>query len=460
MPSFSGSELATWTGGRWEPSCPQHVNGVSTDTRTLVRGNLYIALKGKTMDGGSFVAQAAAKGAAGAVVTGDHPLRGTASCPLLRVGDTLAAMQSAAVGYRRNLGVEVVGVTGSAGKTTVKEMIADVLSAINPVARTMGNFNNEIGVPMSLLAMERDTRIGVFEVGTNHPGELAPLCAMIAPKWGVVTNIGPVHLEFFGSIEGVAAEKSSLLKALPADGSAVLCSDDAFYTKFKSLVRCRVVDVSMLSGAEISFSGMTTSGQEVRIVEKSSGEEFCFRPSVPGDHNICNAMMAIAVGRGHGMGWQDIRRGIEKFVPQPMRWVQEKVAGVTMINDAYNANPMSMRAAVDTFARLSSSGRKWLVVGGMLELGLSDLEFHRELGMHIGKGEWAGLLTIGDRGSLIADGARSAGFSDDRIIICKDNIEAAQALFQRTRENDMVLLKASRGFHIEEVRNQYVLLAL
>ncbi|MEI6218225.1 MAG: UDP-N-acetylmuramoyl-tripeptide--D-alanyl-D-alanine ligase, partial [bacterium] len=322
MPLFSGSELEKWTGGRWEPSCPQHLNGVSTDTRTLVSGNLYIALRGKTMDGSSFVAQAAAKGAAGAVVPVDYPSRGTASCPLLRVGDTLAAMQSAAVSYRRSLGVEVVGVTGSAGKTTVKEMIADILSEIKPVARTMGNFNNEIGVPMSLLAMERDARIGVFEVGTNHPGELAPLCAMIEPQWGVITNIGPVHLEFFGSIDGVVAEKSSLLKALPADGSAVLCRDDASYTTLKSLVQGRVVDVSMRSGAEISFAGMTTSGQEVRIVEKSSGAEFCFRPSVPGDHNICNAMMAIAVGRGHGMGWQDIRRGIEKFVPQPMRWVQ------------------------------------------------------------------------------------------------------------------------------------------
>lgn len=461
MPFFSGEELERWSGGKWDPVCPEGMRDISTDTRTIAPGSLYVALKGKTFDGHEFVEQAFEYGAAGALVGQDYPAQGSGGRRhLLRACDTLTALQNIASGYRRHLNIEIIGVTGSAGKTTVKEMTAEVLSEIAPVGRTIGNFNNEIGVPLSLLAMERRAGIGVMEVGTNHPGELAPLCAMIEPRWGIVTNVGPVHLQFFGSVDAVATEKGELLKALPTDGTAVLCSDDAFYDRLKSLVRGRVVSVSMHGEADIYFEGMTAPGEGATVRERVSGESFRFRPPVPGDHNICNAMFAIAVGRGHGMRWDDIRHAIEHYVPLPMRWSQEKVRGVTIINDAYNANPMSMNAAIDVLSRMQTTGRKWLVIGGMLELGEAERELHLEAGRRIGGGDWAGLLAIGERGSWIADGARGTGFDDGRIVLCRNNNEAARALFDRARENDIVLLKASRGMHVEEVRNQYVLLAL
>ncbi|MEI6807881.1 MAG: UDP-N-acetylmuramoyl-tripeptide--D-alanyl-D-alanine ligase [bacterium] len=453
--------MERWSGAKWAQARPDAVNGVSINTRALVRGSIYVALKGMTFDGHDFVEQAFDGGAVAALVRQDYPARslGAGRC-LLRARDTLAALQNLAGGYRRHMGIEVVGVTGSAGKTTVKEMTADVLSAIAPVTRTIGNLNNDIGVPLSLLAMEHTTRIGVFEVGTNHPGELAPLCAMIAPQWGIVTNIGPVHLEFLVSVDGVAAEKGELLKVLPADGTAILCRDDAFYSRLKSLVCGRVLDISMRGDADFSFAGMTANGEEAIVREKASGETFRFRPPVPGDHNICNAMFAIAAGRGHGMQWYDIRNAIEHYTPLPMRWQQENVRGVTIINDAYNANPMSMEAAIEAFYRIRSSGRKWLVMGGMAELGVSSRKFHMELGRRIAGGDWAGLLVIGDSGAWIADGARTAGFDEKRISICKDNGEAARVLHNKVRETDLVLLKASRSMKIEEVRNQYVLLAV
>lgn len=461
MPCYSGEELERWSGGKWEQARPDGVNGISINTRALVRGSIYVALKGMNFDGHEFVGQAFDGGAVAALVGQDYPaLSANAGRCLLRTSNTLVALQNLAAGYRRQLGVEVTGVTGSAGKTTVKEMTADVLSAIAPVARTIGNLNNGIGVPLSLLAMERTTRTGVFEVGTNHPGELAPLCAMIAPRWGIVTNIGPVHLEFFGSVDSVAAEKGELLKVLPADGTAILCRDDAFYDRLKSLVCGRVMDISMRGDADFSFAGMTSSGEEAMVREKASGETFCFHPPVPGDHNICNAMFAIAAGRGHGMQWADIRNAIEHYTPLPMRWQQETVRGVTIINDAYNANPMSMEAAIEAFSRIRASGRKWLVLGGMAELGVSSREFHVALGRCIAVGDWAGLLVIGDSGAWIADGARAAGLEGTRMYHCKDNGEAARALHNMVRETDLVLLKASRSMKIEEVRNQYVLLAI
>lgn len=461
MPFLSGEELERWSGGSWEPARPDGVYGVSNNTRSSLRGTLYIALKGKNFDGHDFVGQAFDGGAAAALVGSDFQASAAgAGHYLLRTPDTLAALHAIAAGYRRQLGIEVTGVTGSAGKTTVKEMTADVLSAVAPVARTIGNLNNEVGVPLSLLNMERTTGLGVFEVGTNHPGELAPLCAMIAPQWGIVTNVGPVHLEFFESVDRIADEKGELLRSLPRDGTAILCRDDAFHCKLKSFVKGRVIDVSMRGDADFSFAGMNASGDKAMIREKASGEVFSFRPPVPGDHNICNAMFAIAAGRGHGMEWDAIRNAIEHYVPLPMRWQQENVNGVTIINDAYNANPMSMEAALDAFGRIQSTGRKWLVMGGMAELGVSGRDFHVALGRRIASGDWSGLIVIGDRGAWIAEGARASGFDEGRLLLCKDNNDAARALHDRTRENDMVLLKASRSMHVEEVRNQYVLLAV
>jgi len=461
MPAFTGEELETWSGGRWEGSRRFEARGVSTDTRNLVPGSLYIAIRGKRFDGHAFVEQAFEKGAVAAMVSDSYQVPAVlARHGFLGVKETLAALQSLARGYRASLKIDIVGVTGSVGKSTVKEMTANVLGVAAPTARTRGNWNNEIGVPLSLLAMDRGTSVGVFEVGTSHPGELAPLCRMLSPSWGIVTNVGPVHMEFFASMDAIADEKGRLLESLSANGTSVLTKDDAFFNKLRSKAPARVITVSMKYDADYTTESISDNGQEAVVREKASGERFSFRLPVCGDHNVGNAMFAIAVARGRGMGWDDIRRGLEAYRPLPMRWAEEHVCGVTIINDAYNANPVSMRAAVDTFARMKTVGRKWLVMAGMLELGAGEREAHIDVGRHVGRMEWGGLVTVGERGTWIAAGAREAGLAESRIYTCGDCAEAAQVLFHGVSAGDAILLKGSRGTRLETVRDQYVLLSV
>ena len=226
MPAFSAKDLSKWCGGTWRPSEPSAINGVCTDTRSLKPASLYVALRGPRHDGHDFVPQALTLGAAAAVVTDAYAAAHPPSAPLLCVRDTLKALGDIARGYRDALKAKIVAVTGSVGKTTVKEMIADVLARKGATTRSRGNWNNDIGLPLSMLAMEPGEEFGVFELGMNHPGELAPLCDMLRPDWGVVTNVGPVHLEFFDSVEAIGKEKATVLQRLPADGTAVVSRDE------------------------------------------------------------------------------------------------------------------------------------------------------------------------------------------------------------------------------------------
>lgn len=454
MPVLRADDLARWSRGAWTPSKPPFLRGVSADTRTLQENNLYIALKGARFDGHDFVADAFARGAAGALVNGSfaegHSLPGPALC----VDDPLKALGALAAGYRATLETRLIAVTGSVGKTTVKEMIADILASIGPTARTRGNWNNDIGLPLSLLAMEPEDRFGVFELGMNHPGELAPLCRILRPSWGVVTNVGPVHTEFFDSVEAIAREKAAVLQALPKDGAAVLNRDDAWYELLRAAAPCRVVTTS-ISG-EADYEGrLAVKPGRFTTFERATGERAQIELPLPGDHVVRNALMAIAVARGHGASWESIRKALASYAPPPMRWNRSTVAGVDVINDAYNANPMSMRAALSAFLQTPVAGGRWLVMGGMLELGSLEEEEHLALGRAIGTGPWAGLIAVGALGARVADGAESAGMPAAKIARCENAAAAARALKERCSRGDAVLLKASRKEALERVVEEW-----
>ncbi|MBI2437209.1 MAG: UDP-N-acetylmuramoyl-tripeptide--D-alanyl-D-alanine ligase, partial [Lentisphaerae bacterium] len=248
MPNFDAREVAQWTLGQWQSGMPGAIAGVSTDTRTLSPGNLFVALPGPSFDGHSFIGEAFARGALGAVVKAGAAIAPHLKLPLLRVADTAQALLDMASGYRRRIRTTIIAVTGSVGKTTVKEMVADVLATRWPTARTLGNFNNAIGLPLSLLAMEPGTKLGVFELGMNHPGELAPLASMLQPDWALATTIGPVHLEFFKSVQAIAAEKCVVLKSLPPQGVAVLRRDEPYFELLRAAAPGRVITLA-LSGA-------------------------------------------------------------------------------------------------------------------------------------------------------------------------------------------------------------------
>ena len=451
MPCFSAKELAAWSGGAWEPAEPSFLEGVSNDTRTLKPFNLYVALKGPRFDGHAFVEQAFRGGAAGALVDASAGLQARPDRPLLRVADTAGALRRIAAAYRLKLAPRIIAVTGSAGKSTVKEMIARALATAMPTAKTKGNWNNDIGLPLSLLSMEEGVRAGVFELGMSHPGEVAPLCEILKPSTAVVTNVGPVHIEFFDSVESIAREKAQLLACLPPDGMAVLNRDGGGFDILREATPARVLSVSLTREADYRCVRRDEQRNEAFIVETATGDRMTLRMPQPGAHNVSNALLATAAARHHGVGWEAIRQALESYAGLPMRWQEVDVAGIRVINDAYNANPLSMAAVIEAFDEQDAPGRKWLVLAGMLELGRLTETEHRRVGTLVARGDWAGLITVGPLGSHVADGAADAGMQADRIFRCGDKREAATVVLNKVAPGDALFLKASRGIGLEEI---------
>ena len=451
MPVLSIKDLKQWSDGQWKSREPSTIHGVSTDTRTIKPGNLYVAIRGTNHDGHDFVAQAFARGASAAVVAETFAVQYSSDDPLLCVKDTLKALGAIASGYRGSLKADLIAVTGSVGKTTVKEMIADVLQTRAPTARTRGNWNNDVGLPLSLLAMDPSEKFGVYELGMNHPGELAPLCEILRPSWGVITNVGPVHLEFFKSVADIAHEKATVLQRLPKDGVAVLSRDDKYFDILRAAAPCRIVTTAVSSEADYEGRVLSSADGQFGVLERATGEQAEFSVPLPGEHVLKDALFAVAVGRGNGVPWDDLKSALKRYTPPPMRWNRATLAGVRVINDAYNANPMSMRAALDAFIQTPVKGRRWLVLGGMRELGEAERDEHFTLGLEIAKGDWAGLIVVGRLGEWIAEGAETAGAFRGQIIRCADRVAAARSLKENTTAGDAVLLKASRGEQLEKV---------
>lgn len=427
---------------------PPVITGIVHDTRSFSPGSLYVAIRGSRFDGHDFLDKARAEGACGAVVSRSKCPQSGQSLPLLVAEDTLLALQAMAAGYRAKLGIPIIGVTGSTGKTTVKEMMAGMLAAAMPTARSKGNWNNEIGLPLSLLSIDEHTRVGVFELGISHPGEMAPLCRMAQPTWGVVTAIGPVHLEFFGGEDDIAREKGEMLRSLPADGTAVLSVDDPRFGLLRLMAPGRVITVSLQREADYQLLAAERGGL-CSILERTSGEKVSLRMPLPGNHVIHNALLALAVARGFGVSWQAIEGALDRYMPPPMRWEVREINGVTTINDAYNSNPMGLRAAIRAFRDMPVKGRKWLVLGDMLELGPAAGEVHREIGASLATDPWAGLFAVGDLAGVLANGACAQGMPGDRIHRCGSARQAGAELAGAVNAGDAVLFKASRGMKLE-----------
>lgn len=449
--NYTAAEIAAWAGGQWDMPAPEDIAGVSNDTRSLQPGTLYIAIRGPNFDGHAFVDAAFERGALGAMVAADCGLAARPGRPLLRVSDTARGLRDMARGYRRKINPLVVAVTGSAGKSTVKEMIAQCLAAAMPTACTRGNWNNDIGLPLSMLGMPAGARTGVFEIGTNHPGEIGALCRILEPDWGVLTNIGPAHIQHFGTLDAIASEKGDLLRALPATGCAVLDRDGLHFDFLSRLSKAPVVAVSLRQEADYFCARRNALTGEFEVVEAASGERTCLRLHHPGAHNVLNALMAVAVARRAGAAWETVRTALENFAPLPMRWERSEASGLELINDAYNSNPLSMRAAIQSFAEAPASGGKWLLLADMLELGDDGLREHDELGRFVAGGRWAGLIAVGPLARRAADAAEAAGMEPARILRCGGNRDAAGALARAAKPGDSVLLKGSRGMHLEEV---------
>ena len=428
------------------------INKVSTDSRTIKPGELFVALRGENFEGHDFVEAAAKSGAEGALVdfnwTGNVPT----NFALLRATDTLQAYQTLAANYRRSLALKVLAITGSNGKTSTKDFAASVLARRFRVSKTEGNFNNHVGLPRTILEATSDHEVAVWEIGMNHPGEIAALSKIARPDAAIITNIGVAHIEFMGSREAIAMEKGALAEAVEPQGTVILNADDPFSKGIAARSRAKVVLAGTTGGAVQAIEiRQSADGSEFTIVE---GAHRC-RAQLPvaGSHMVQNALLAVAAGRAFGLSIEECAAGLAA-APLPKARLQIKeIGGVQFLDDSYNANPDSMKAALRTLVELDTEGKRIAVLGEMRELGSESERGHREVGETAATLGVNQLITIGDMAELIAEGARTAGL--DKVSSTRSTTEAARLLGEIAGPGDLVLIKGSRAARTEEVIEQF-----
>ncbi len=445
---LEADKMARWTGGTWTVAPTFPITSVTQDSRKVALGSLYVALPGANADGHDFVAAAFRSGATAALVArGWPPSAEVAGLPLLCVDDPAKALCTLAREARAELAATIVGVTGSAGKTTLKELLAAMLSGAGKTAATPGNYNNEVGLPLSLLSVPEDARFGVIEAGISHPGDMDPLAEMMRPTIATLASIGPAHIEYFGTEQAIAAEKAKLLAVLPPDGVAVLSLECHELETLRAACPCRVVTCSLQSPAA-DYVGEPLAKGTLRV---RHGDEpaVLLETGLSGEHNASNALLAYATAREAGATAAQALAGLKTFRPPAMRWELVDLGWVRAVNDAYNANPLSMRAALETFAGSELTGEKVVCVGDMLELGDASDAQHRAVGEASGCGPWRLLVAIGTASRALVEGAVAAGYPPSQTVWFASTAEAAAELPLLLRPGDTILLKASRGMRLE-----------
>ena len=427
-------------------------SGYSIDSRTIRPGELFFAVKGERMDGHDFVAQALERGAVAAVVHKDIPSSLAARERLLAVDDTLSALQTLGAAVRCLWGKTVVGITGSTGKTTTKQAVAHVLGGRFRVLKSEGNFNNHFGLPLMLLKLEPEHDIGVIEMGMSHSGEIAALAKIAHPEVGVITNVAPVHLEFFNSVADIARAKYELIESLPAGGIAVLNGDDEYVSQFGRDFHGKVVMYGTKATADVRAQHIEqhgSNGSTFDLVVGSCRERA--RLPLVGLHNVYNALAAAAVGLERGLPPSDVIERLASLAPAEKRGQVVQVGNITVINDCYNSNPKALDAMVDTLAAMPAK-RRIVVAGEMLELGATGADLHRRCGEHAAKAGIDVLLGVRGLAKEMVGAARKAGMSAE---FANSSEEAGDWLAREARGGDVVLLKASRGVKLEKALEKW-----
>ena len=421
---------------------------VSTDSRTLKPGELFVALRGENFDGHNFVESAAKAGAAGAMVDSDWKGEVPGNFALIRTKDILQAYQQLAANYRESLTLKVVAITGSNGKTSTKDFTASVLGRRFRVTKTEGNFNNHVGLPRTILEATSWDEVAVWEIGMNHPGEIATLSKIAAPDVAIITNIGVAHIEFMGSREAIADEKGALVEAVKVGGTVILNADDPFTERIAARARAKVVLAGTTDGTiRASEISQSEDGTEFTILE---GAHRCrAQLPVPGLHMVQNALLAVAAGRVFGVLLEECAAGLAAAPLAKARLQIKNVGGVEFIDDSYNANPDSMKAALRTLAELPAEGKRIAVLGEMRELGAESERGHREVGETAATLKIDQVIAIGNLASKIAHAAKDAGLQ--KIAIVGSTSEAADLLGEIAAPGDLVLIKGSRLARTEQV---------
>jgi UDP-N-acetylmuramoyl-tripeptide--D-alanyl-D-alanine ligase len=453
MKALTLRHVAALANGTLESGSPDaNISRISTDSRTLQAGDLFVPLRGENFDGHNFIKQAAERGAAGAMVEEKWNGSVPRDFALIRVADTLAGYQTLAANYRASLPLKVIAITGSNGKTSTKDFVAATLANKFRVTKTEGNFNNHVGLPQTMLAANPDDEIAVWEIGMNHPGEIAALAKLVAPDAAIITNIGNAHIEFMGSREAIAEEKGALAEAVAPTGTLILNADDAFSEEIAKRTCARVI----LAGIE------NGSVRATEITQHSTGSEFTILEGahrcraqlpVPGIHMVQNAMLAVAAGRAFGLSLEECAIGLASTPLTKARLQIKEIDGIQFIDDSYNANPDSMKAALRTLVELDTDGRRIAVLGEMGELGAESESGHREVGEAAAALRIDELIAVGAAGAGIARAARKAGLKTS-VAVNSAN-EAAELLEKSAVPGDLILVKGSRTARMERVLEEF-----
>jgi len=428
---------------------------ITTDTRKIAAGDLFIALRGENFDGADFAADALHKGAAAVLV--NAPLSASVQKELkkekgtvLTVPDTLKAYQEIAHAWRMKFDIPVVAITGSNGKTTTKDLTAAVLSGRGAVCRTAANYNNEVGLPLTLLGITEDDTAAVVEIGMRGLGQIAALAPVAAPNIGIVTNVCEVHMELLGSIENIAKAKAELVEAIPVGGTVLLNADDERVAAMRSMAAdgVRVLTYGIGADADIRAEALRLAAGGSQFMVAWGNERHDYSIPLAGRHNVSNALAALAAGFVLGCTPQEMQAGLRTLTPTKMRYEVHEIGARRFINDAYNASPSSMCAAIETTASLYH-GRRIAVLGDMLELGAAAEEAHREIGKRVAELGFAALVTYGEQARWMHKAAEAAGCS-----VCyhaESHEAAAKYLREMLVDGDTVLFKGSRGMKMEQI---------
>jgi UDP-N-acetylmuramoyl-tripeptide--D-alanyl-D-alanine ligase len=442
--------------GRFE--CME-IKGVSIDSRTIKKGELFVAIKGARFDGHDFVPEVINSGAWGALVGRSELETKYASLGGLRnilaVEDTISALQEMSQMHRKKFSIPIIGITGSNGKTTTKEMLASILNQRGSVLKNEGNLNNHIGVPLTLLKLDARHKSAAVEMGMSALGEIDALARIVSPDVGVITNIGPAHLEFLGTMDIVAQAKAELLGNLKMDGTAVLNADDRYFATLRNKYGGRVLSFGIENKANVSASRIRQGNDFTDMTIEADDSMVNLRLPAVGKHNIYNALAATAAAIAVGIPLDAVKCGLEDFSPVAMRSELKQVKGRTVLADYYNANPGSVNAALETLISLRAGQKSVAVLGDMLELGDTTVDAHREVGRTVAHLGVDVLITMGSLAIHINEGALEEGMPKDRVIAAGSHAEAAALLKERSKNGDVVLIKGSRGMKMEKILEEF-----
>jgi UDP-N-acetylmuramoyl-tripeptide--D-alanyl-D-alanine ligase len=419
------------------------VGGVSTDTRTIKQGDLFFALVGENFDGHKFIKDAFTKGAVAAVVNRNFVGNGNL---LIKVNDTLHALGELAAYYRRRYSILCTAITGSNGKTTTKELTTACYRTKYQTLSTTGNFNNLIGLPMSLFGLDDSYQAGVFELGMNRLGQIKRLAQICQPQVGVFTNVAPVHLETMGTLEAVAAAKYELVESLPDDATVILNIDDRILAGWRKNIRQKLITYGIDNQSDFQAKSVIFY-QDGSCSFEVAGHKY--KLSLPGKHNIYNALAAIAAAINDGCDPKALAEPLETFRPYHLRSEVFQSGGVTVINDCYNANPASMKMAIGALAEFPGKGRKIAVLADMLELGVNEKEFHRQIGECLTNNRISALFAFGQLGEKYIE-----NFSGEFKMHFTNKSSLLDELRQYLQPGDVVLVKGSRGMALEDISDK------